>query len=345
MNIATLKQTTRLEQVIQQAVPLQPKGRVWVGRCPFHADRGRPNLVVFPATQTWMCFVCGWQGDVLDWIQRYEQRSLTSILQDPTWGADGPPRGPSPAFTPRAPQPRASADHRDRVYRQWRAHQPLPAADRADLMARGFTPATIRYQGFCRLNPGPVPPGLDGAGVPGFAWRHHRWESVGPAGLWIPIRNLQQQVVGAQIRVDTPNTGKYRWFSSARFPQGTAASAEVHVELGAGSTVWITEGPIKAMLLHQTLHHTVLGLPGVGTWRKALPLLTHLAPHTVVIALDQQDPQPAVREKVQAITQALGEACQAAGMPVGYAHWDTAKGIDDALLQHDPLRITAHPVE
>ena len=339
MNITAFKQHTRIEQVIQQSVPLRAKGRIWVGRCPFHHDQGRPNLVVFPATQTWTCFVCGIQGDVLDWLQRWEGRSLAAILQDPGIGSIGaqPPPFRSAA---RNPWHQSSPDRRDEVYRAWLTHQSLTPLHAESLRARGLTSATIRRQQLCSYTPGPLPDGLSGAGVPGFAWVRHRWESVAPAGLWIPIRDVEQRIVGAQIRTDATDTGKYRWFSSARFPQGTPTVALVHVELGPGTTVWITEGPLKAMRLHQHFQVPVLGLPGASTWRKALPLLAQLQPRSVIIALDQHDILPTVRAAMRTITLALGQACQTAGYTVGYARWDIAKGIDDALQQGQSLRIT-----
>ncbi len=37
-------------------------------RCPFHADRGRPNLAVWPETGRWRCFRCDVGGDVFDFV-------------------------------------------------------------------------------------------------------------------------------------------------------------------------------------------------------------------------------------------------------------------------------------
>jgi hypothetical protein len=49
IDIAALKQTHPIEAVVPQyGVELKHQGRGLVGRCPFHLDGGRPNLVVFP---------------------------------------------------------------------------------------------------------------------------------------------------------------------------------------------------------------------------------------------------------------------------------------------------------
>src|SRR5712692_9283356 len=52
------------------------QGRALVGRCPFHADGGRPNLHAFPASQTWWCFRCGIGGDVLKFVMLAEEVSF-----------------------------------------------------------------------------------------------------------------------------------------------------------------------------------------------------------------------------------------------------------------------------
>ena len=48
-------------------------GEALVGRCPFHADGGRPNLHVYPPAGRWWCYRCGFGGDVVDWVMRREE--------------------------------------------------------------------------------------------------------------------------------------------------------------------------------------------------------------------------------------------------------------------------------
>jgi len=54
-------------------IALRPNGRALVGRCPFHDDGGRPNLHVYPATQSWYCFRCNVGGDAIEFVKRREQ--------------------------------------------------------------------------------------------------------------------------------------------------------------------------------------------------------------------------------------------------------------------------------
>ena len=58
--------------VARYGIELRPSGRTLVGRCPFHADGGRPNLYVYPTTQSWYCFRCSVGGDAIGFVRRIE---------------------------------------------------------------------------------------------------------------------------------------------------------------------------------------------------------------------------------------------------------------------------------
>ena len=60
------------EVLARYGVELRPSGRTLVGRCPLHADGGRPNLHVYPQTASWYCFRCGVGGDVIRLVQLVE---------------------------------------------------------------------------------------------------------------------------------------------------------------------------------------------------------------------------------------------------------------------------------
>ncbi|CCF85437.1 DNA primase [Nitrolancea hollandica] len=68
-----LKQEHPIAEVIAgYGIALRPRGRTLVGRCPFHADGGRPNLTVYPDSRSWYCFRCGVGGDVIRFIEQIE---------------------------------------------------------------------------------------------------------------------------------------------------------------------------------------------------------------------------------------------------------------------------------
>ena len=62
-------------------VELRRRGRAAVGRCPFHADKGRPNLYVWGETASWYCFRCCVGGDVLRFVELSEGLSFREAAE------------------------------------------------------------------------------------------------------------------------------------------------------------------------------------------------------------------------------------------------------------------------
>jgi len=53
-------------------IQLRRSGSSLIGRCPFHLDRGRPNLTVYPRTDRFVCYRCGVSGDAISFVQQIE---------------------------------------------------------------------------------------------------------------------------------------------------------------------------------------------------------------------------------------------------------------------------------
>jgi len=66
--------------VVGEHLALKPKGREYVGLCPFHEDRN-PSMCVIPAKQIFHCFVCGTGGDVFTFIQKYHSMGFRESLE------------------------------------------------------------------------------------------------------------------------------------------------------------------------------------------------------------------------------------------------------------------------
>src|SRR5581483_3136117 len=74
---AALRQARPIAQLVTSyGIELRPSGRSLVGRCPFHDDRGRPNLHVYPADGRWWCFRCNCGGDAIDFVMRRDRLSF-----------------------------------------------------------------------------------------------------------------------------------------------------------------------------------------------------------------------------------------------------------------------------
>jgi DNA primase len=101
-----LEQHPILEVVRRYGVELRRTGRSFTGRCPFHGDGGRPNLVVFPRSGRWWCFRCAAGGDAISFVQQLQHVSFREAAI--RLGAD-PPRCPIRRGRPRRPSTRVGA--------------------------------------------------------------------------------------------------------------------------------------------------------------------------------------------------------------------------------------------
>lgn len=151
---------------------------------------------------------------------------------------------------------------------------------------------------------------------------------------------------------------KYFWLSSANKENGTGAGnpLPVHVavptnqlkqwksgELHRTNSVWITEGALKADIAAEHIQKvydpeelvsvgsTVIAVPGVNTWRAAMPVLKEMGVQNVNIAFDidaMRNPDVALHLKDLALE------LKKEGYSVNVAMWneDDGKGIDDLFL-------------
>jgi DNA primase len=74
-----IKSIVRIEDIIQQYVPLRRRWQTFLGHCPFHEDRN-PSFVVYPQSQSFYCFGCNKHGDVLSFIMRIEHLTFPEAL-------------------------------------------------------------------------------------------------------------------------------------------------------------------------------------------------------------------------------------------------------------------------
>ena len=65
---------------VSQYVTLKKRGREYVGLCPFHAEK-TPSFSLNAEKQLWHCYGCDAGGDLLSFVQRYENVDFTSALR------------------------------------------------------------------------------------------------------------------------------------------------------------------------------------------------------------------------------------------------------------------------
>lgn len=118
-------------------------------------------------------------------------------------------------------------------------------------------------------------------GIPGFyQLKNGDWNiSKTGQGIYIPCRDTKGNIQGLQIRLDNTTERKYIWFSSADKLSGTRAKCFCHLtasDNGNIDEVIITEGPLKADVIHKYTGSAVLSVPGVNSLTCLADFLTDL---------------------------------------------------------------------
>ena len=66
-----VKESVKIEDVVSSYIALKPSGANRVGCCPFHNEKSA-SFTVSPAKQIFSCFGCGVSGDVIKFVELYE---------------------------------------------------------------------------------------------------------------------------------------------------------------------------------------------------------------------------------------------------------------------------------
>ncbi len=78
--ITKIETDIKIEEVIGNYISLERKGNNYWGVCPFHKDTS-PSLSVSPTKKIFKCFSCGAGGNVVGFVQRYQNVSFLSALK------------------------------------------------------------------------------------------------------------------------------------------------------------------------------------------------------------------------------------------------------------------------
>jgi len=75
-----IKSRCNIVDVIGRHVSLKKSGSNYVGLCPFHNEK-TPSFYVYDAKQFYICFGCGVTGDVIDFVQRYNNLDFHGAVE------------------------------------------------------------------------------------------------------------------------------------------------------------------------------------------------------------------------------------------------------------------------
>ena len=258
------------------------------------------------------------------------------------------------APAPTAARTQAPSSALDTIYSNILAVLTLSASDRRDLRARGLSESEIDAGGYRTLGPYDRRRALVRAvklfgeaaclEIPGVILRRENRDSyvclAGSPGLLVPVRNVAGQIVALKLRRRTEGGARYLYLSSVA-AGGPGPGAPVHIPLHAGTpyrTVRVTEGELKADVATALGDVLTISIAGVGTWRRALPILRELGARTCRLAFDADVlTNPVVANALQSLAEQLARE----GLGVELETWDPRhKGIDDALAAGAAISLT-----
>ena len=178
--------------------------------------------------------------------------------------------------------------------------------------------------------------GLYLAGVPGFyRTESDTWTFVHEQrGILIPVRNPQGLIQGLQIRRDNVDKRKFRWVSSANKKDGCRAEGWTHLAGELGSFLVLTEGPMKADVIHALTGLTVLAVPGVNTLTQLRLTLEELQATGLTTIKTAFDMDFSCNKHVQNGFNSLMALLDEMDFQFGTYLWDPRyKGLDDYIWE------------
>ncbi len=212
VDIPALKARHPLGDTVEAAgVWLRGQGRVRQGLCPFHRE-AEGSFTVYSDSERWYCFGCGEGGDVLDFIQRTENLTLSETLRRLGSRPGHPSRPVSRPVAPPRPTPAAAAPRNPTLLtaaaRFYAAKLRYTTAAREYMASRG-----IGYFAAVRLGLGCS----DGKGL------RQALEAGGFAKAQIEDSGLftgQKERFGGMIVVPQVSGGQVRWLAGRTIHPG-----------------------------------------------------------------------------------------------------------------------------
>ena len=310
--------------------------------CPCCDDKPKSrHLNINLQKNVFRCPRCGFSGGVLDLYAFYakipREKALEELLARK--GRTIYPRQPSLPEVEESPL--TGVEERHATYTALLQNLTLASDHRENLLSRGLSPEEIHrlgYKttpvlGFTSLAKHLREEGCYVAGVPGFYKEQDQWTLKFPGrGILIPVRDQQKRIQGMQVRLDNVEKRKFRWLSSAGLPEGCGAKTWVHLAGEPRPLVLLTEGPMKADVIHFLTGQTVLAVAGVNSLSQLRPVLEELRAAGMEQIMTAFDMDYLVNPHVQNGQENLTHLLEECGIAYGTYLWDPRyKGLDDYI--------------
>lgn len=327
-----------------------PNGRMSYNvACPVCDNKpNRKHLNINLKKDVFRCPRCGFSGGVFDLYSFYSgiprnkvKDAITSRLSVYGWNYNSQ-KTVNISNIPEIPI--ADIDIRHKVYTILLSTLSLSSDHRNSLNNRGLSDAMIdklEYKttpvfGEELIAKKLIESGVELLGVPGFyksdsgSWTFSKIDR----GIFIPVRDMEGRIQGLQIRRDNVGKGKFRWFSSNGKRDGCKAQGWVHVSGTMQPTILLTEGPMKADIIHLLGGYTVLSVPGVNTLTHLKTVLKQLQKLQVTKIMTAFDMDFLNNPHVQNGYNNLIHLFDELGLKYGTYLWNPKyKGLDDYIWQ------------
>ena len=338
-------ETLHMQDVIRLlGLPAPPAGKSsYYIPCPCCDDKPKSrHLNINLQKNVFRCPRCGFSGGVLDLYAVFagvpREEAYKALAGKRTF------RAPAPRVEkkPQAEEnPLLDVDARHATYQALLSRLSLATDHRVNLLSRGLSPEEIHrlgYKttpvlGFASLAKRLREKGLYLAGVPGFYKNQSQWTLKIPGrGILIPVRDVQGQIQGLQVRLDNVEKRKFRWLSSNGLEEGCGAKTWVHLAGEPRPLVLLTEGPMKADVIHFLTGQTVLAVAGVNSLSQLKPALEKLQAAGMEKVMTAFDMDYLINPHVRAGQENLAHLLDQCGISYGTYLWDPRyKGLDDYI--------------
>ena len=331
-------------------IPAAPSGRSsYYVPCPCCDENPRKrHLNINLKKEVYRCPRCGVSGGIFDLYSLYTgvpRKEVRKALVERLGMPENRPKRKKRLVLQTKPECRITdVDTRHAVYGALLARLALADDHKKNLLGRGLTEEDIIRLGYrTTLVVGMTAiagklwlEGLPLAGVPGFyrddsgTWTFIHEER----GILIPMRDRRGRIQGLQIRRDNVTKRKFRWVSSTERRDGCPAEGWTHIAGPVKKTLVVTEGPMKADIIHALTGLTVLAVPGVNSLTQLEAALNDLRAEGLEEIMTAFDMDFATNYHVQNGYNNLLQLLGNMGFRFGTYLWDPRyKGLDDYIWE------------
>lgn len=347
-----MRDASDIVRIIGEHLQLKPKGREYVGLCPFHDDH-KPSMNVVPQKQIFHCFSCGAGGDVFTFVQRFHKMEFREALEylaeragfeltrRSRAGATADPD--TPPVSPRAAMLRACRSSQD-FFVSILSRPDLGEKARAVIASRALTPDIIETFGI-----GASPDRWDGLLVTlqaknleiepyisaGLLKRRDSGTGLYDAfrnRLMFPIHDQIGRVIAFGARkIDEADEPKYLNSPESSLFDKSSTLYALHLASRAiqrERAAIITEGYMDAIACHQGGFPNAVATLGTALTRKHAAILKRLCDRVILLFDSDEAGQRAADRAVEIL---LGEMLDVRVATL--APFTTAKDPDELLKQ------------